>query len=111
MSAKKIFFAVVLLVIAAWLADAVMEKFFAMDDDFQRAEQILREDSRFQDLFGGDAELRAARKTVVNRSPPAESYVQLEFQARRSAGSSSSRVAVRIYGDEVDEPRYELEFR
>ena len=111
MSAKKTLLAIVFLAIAAWAADAILQTFFARDADFQRAEQILQDDSRFQNVFGVDAVLEPVKKTVVNRSTPEQSYVQLDFQAKSGSKSSSSRVVVRIYGGEDPSPRHDVEFR
>lgn len=110
MSAKKLLLAAFFLAISAWVADAILKSFFSRDEDFQRAAQIIREDAQFQAIFGVDAVLEPAKKTVVNKATAAESYVQLDFRARSASGSSSSPITIRIYGNGDADPRYEVKF-
>lgn len=110
MSAKKLLLAVLFLAISAWIAGAILQSLFSRDDDFQRAAQILRGDAQFQAIFGVDAVLEPVKKTVVNKSAVAESYMRLDFRAQSGTESSSSPVTIKIYGSGDADPRYEVKF-
>lgn len=101
---------VALLLIAATAANWLLLRYYSADEDFTRAEDVVRSDERFRAKFGGDVNLYPARRTVVNRLPPQRSYVELGFRVIEEGGKTGGGyITVKLYEMRgVGKAEYEL---